>query len=270
MNYRRHNNCIIARNARSWMRQASWVAKSLVVIVCFSTSMKFSQADITYDFSVNPITWDASAGMLTWDADGDTIDDFQVSVVSGFIDPTSGLYSIDNISTSSGGIVKTLVFSVSAINPAFSNCMFDQFGFDLFSEKNIEPGGTGGAGSIGMDVFDDSSNELLNSLNVSGSLGSNPTTVAIPGVVSSAFFELAVDLDSPPNNDDAQIILGDFVFNAGTVHCTAPIPESGSCLVMFAVCLITTIRRSPKIKRSHEIAAKVNTHSLSTCFDRRA
>ncbi len=196
-----------------------------LLIALMSVVASKGQADIVYDFSSGPITWDSSAGPLTWDADGDLVDDFQISVVGGYIDPISGLYVIDNLSTSSGGIKKTFEFSISAINPAFTECTYDLLGFDFYSEKNVEPGGTGGAGAIGADVFDDQGTELVSGLNVSGSLGSNPTRVDIPGLIPAEWFSLAVDLNNPPNNDDAQIILGNFVFDTGVVHCFAPIPE---------------------------------------------
>ncbi|MGI9517775.1 MAG: PEP-CTERM sorting domain-containing protein [Pirellulaceae bacterium] len=207
----------------------------LLVLLTLTANAATITADIFHDFSSNPITWNTTSGPLMFDADGDLIHDLQISVTTGFIDPGSGRYVIDNDSTSSGNIEKTFLFAISSIDPQFDQCTFNLLGFDFYSEKNTEPGGKGGAGSISVDVFDDMNMELVNSINISGSLGSSPTNVVLPPNVATEYFVLAVDLDSPPNNADAQVILGDFIFNGGTVLCSSSaVPEPSSLLALMA------------------------------------
>ncbi len=218
-------------------------AAVMVAVAVFVADGRVANSDIVYDFSINPIIWDTAAGTLTWDANGDLVDDFSVSVLSGFIDPGTGLYVIDNLSTSSGGIEKTFVFSLSSLDPNCPVCSFNLLGFDFYSQKNIEPGGGGGAGSINVDVFDDVPNELVSGLNVSGSLGSNPTQVLIPGDVTTQWFELAIDLANPPNNDDAQVIIGNLIFNGGTITCGSfAVPEPGTIPAAFLMTIVVGSR----------------------------
>ena len=181
---------------------------------------------------------------LTWDADGDLIHDFRVSVVSGFIDATSGLFVIDNNSTSAAGIEKTFIFSLASIDPLLPDSEVQLLGFDVFTEKNIEVGGSGGAGSISADVFDDVGAEMVNGVNISGSLGSNPANIVLPGSSQSKSFKMAVDLDSPPNNDDAQVIIGNIIFSGGTIRSfSSPVPEPCSGLLIALGCLWFEVRR---------------------------
>lgn len=225
-----------------------FLACSISSILAFET--KSSLADITYDFSTGPITWNPETGPLSWDANGDSIHDLQLVVEEGTIDPVSGLYTIDNFSTSSGNIEKIFRFSIKPISAAaFSNCTFDLLGFDFFSEKNTEPGGKGGAGAISIDIFDDANVEQVDSINVSGNLGSAPTQVTLPSNVTSDWFELRIDLGSPPGNDDAQVILGQFIFNGGTVVCSsieATVPEPGSTTFLTGIALSVMMLRGKR------------------------
>ncbi|MCR9294002.1 MAG: hypothetical protein NXI32_14855 [bacterium] len=212
----------------------------LILASLFRTSSL--QADVIYDFSAAPITWSATQSTYSWDATGDSVHDFSISVVSGYIDAVSGLYVIDNNSTASGNIQKTFVFSITSLNASLPDVEVSLLGFDFYSEKNIEVGGRGGAGSISAMVIDDAFNSLVSGVNVSGSLGSNPSRVAIPVNSTSRTFALAVDTSTTPNAD-AQVIIGDIIFNSGSVrsfNSAVPEPQSGCAL---ASALLIFLRR---------------------------
>jgi len=220
------------------------IATTIVVLLTWPFSNAHGVQ--THDFSADPITWNPASGPLSWDSDNDFVDDFQLTVVSGTIDSASGRYAIDNFATSDSGNIREFVFAFRPLRPGLDSTEINLLGFNFFSEKNIEPGGNGGAGSILADIFDDQNVELVNGINVSGSLGSNPSRVDIPGNSSSFSFRLAIDLDSPPNNDDAQVILGDFVFNGGSVRAFSSVPEPNSIVFVLAASATFYIRRIRK------------------------
>ena len=134
---------------------------------------------------------------------------------------------------------------VFALDPTLSNPTFNAFGFSLYAQKTIEPGGSGGAGSVSIAAFDDLNAELVGGVNISGSLNSNPHGIAVPGQVATTWSMLAIDPNAPPNNNRAQVILGQFICNSGTVQFfTTAIPEpTGAWLQLLSTTIVLGQRR---------------------------
>lgn len=207
----------------------------IFLVACLATNI--CQGDLVHDFGTDEIIWPANQSTVTWDSDGDLIDDFSLSVAVGFLDPVSGLYVIDNFSTADGGIEKTFAFSIASLNPTLPNTEISLLGFNFYSEKNIEVGGNGGAGSISAVVLDDNEMLLAGGITISGSLGSNPSRVDIPSDTQTSWFTLAIDPNSPPSNDDAQVILGNIIINGGTARAFGSVPEPSTVSwLMIALC----------------------------------